>query len=118
MKTSESWLKEIHRLRRQHTANFNHGNWGTNDTIRRKIRNAWDAHYRALEMEAKINNDEFNFFIVNTKTNEWSRRSRTMRGAHCALKTLEKFGCFQIMPIPENHPARTSKRMANEKQIQ
>ena len=45
--TPESILRRIARLRDEHTRNFNLERWQANDTVSRKIREAW-AQYHAI----------------------------------------------------------------------
>jgi len=49
MRTPESWLKLIEKLRKQHTANHETGRWHLNDTIQSKIIDAWAGYHAAID---------------------------------------------------------------------
>ena len=49
MKTPESILLEIERLRVRHTENFKRERWKENDTVSRKIREKWAQYHKAVE---------------------------------------------------------------------
>jgi hypothetical protein len=53
MKTSQSYEREIEKLRLKHTEYFNREEWLKMQTVGRKIRETWDAYHRAKLREGK-----------------------------------------------------------------
>lgn len=51
MKTAESYLKTIEKLRKEHTFNDQNGKWEKNDTVRRKIITAWEGYHVAISKQ-------------------------------------------------------------------
>ena len=49
MKTKDSYLLEIAKLRELHTKNFTLGRWQRNETVRQRIKNTWAAYHNAPE---------------------------------------------------------------------
>lgn len=48
MKTPESYLKTIAKLRARHTQNVQSGNWDANHGLRAKIITAWEGYHVAI----------------------------------------------------------------------
>jgi hypothetical protein len=51
MRTPESYLKKIERLRSEHSANERANRWESNDAVRRKIIAEWEGYHQSISKQ-------------------------------------------------------------------
>jgi hypothetical protein len=100
MRTPESYLKQIAKLREQHEANFRAERWQANDTIRDKIITAWAGYHAAIDAlldksgcasgsETQDYSQPERIRHLVTAKNYFAKRSENLTKAACERQTTK-----------------------------